>query len=191
VREAVEKFVTSGTSGFPVMDKEGGTELKGILSLADILWHEAMEDIIEEEKVRESSERVNRFSPTNRAASLSMRRPACIVREARSVLTSLVGLRAYAGKHGRRYATQGGVGRGALLRPVRCPSLTIPHGLTASQAITCGVGWSLEVGVATGVRQTARGVSSFVRTSGWGSNAHTMLGVTELQAAHSMIRASV
>lgn len=57
VRDAVEKFVTSGTSGFPVMDKEGGTELRGILSLADILWHEAMEDIIEEEKVCESSER--------------------------------------------------------------------------------------------------------------------------------------
>lgn len=50
VREAVEKFVTTGTSGFPVMDKDGGTELKGILSLADILWHEAMEEIIEEEK---------------------------------------------------------------------------------------------------------------------------------------------
>lgn len=72
VREAVEKFVTTGTSGFPVMDKDGGTELKGILSLADILWHEAMEEIIEEEKVRESSERVNRPSPANRAASLSM-----------------------------------------------------------------------------------------------------------------------
>lgn len=50
VREAVELFVTTGLSGFPVFDAEG--RISGALSLADILWHEAMEDIIEQERVR-------------------------------------------------------------------------------------------------------------------------------------------
>jgi len=48
IREAVEAFLHTNKSGFPVVDAD--KKLVGIISLADILWHEAMEEILEAER---------------------------------------------------------------------------------------------------------------------------------------------
>lgn len=49
IREVIEEFLKrENVSGFPVVDDQ--ENIVGLISLADIMWHEAMEDIIENER---------------------------------------------------------------------------------------------------------------------------------------------
>jgi CBS domain-containing protein len=51
MREVIEEFLRAeNVSGFPVCDEN--EKLVGLISLSDIMWHEAMQDIIDSEKVR-------------------------------------------------------------------------------------------------------------------------------------------
>lgn len=60
IREAVEAFLHTNKSGFPVVDAD--KKLVGIISLADILWHEAMEEILEAERVSCVKEMLQAYS---------------------------------------------------------------------------------------------------------------------------------